>query len=167
MTDYQPDVIRALQKLWVALPVRAPNDGEQDPSRRQREIMEVYCEALSEASSAAVWNTVSNLIAGKIEAASKNFCPRAPELAEYARAEQRRLDAANRPRGISYQPVSHTFKDWRISQRQTTEELARQGFTLAAENLPQDNFVTMARRKALRPGTIWLWAVQEAWSPPA
>jgi len=95
-----PSVIKALQKLWVSLPVRAPNDGAEDPTQRQRDILESYCFALSEFSDEAIWATVDKLRAGKIEEASKNFCPKAPELASYVRAEQTRILASRRERQL-------------------------------------------------------------------
>lgn len=97
---YQPETIRSLQKLWVALPVKAPSDGLTDPGERQRAILETYCEALSDCSSEAVAQTVRLLIAGKIEEASKNFCPKPPELACFVRAEQRKIAMANQERRL-------------------------------------------------------------------
>ena len=95
-----PETIRALQKLWVALPVKAPNDGVSDPGERQRAILETYCEALSDCSPEAIGQTVRLLIAGKIDEASKSFCPKPPELATFVRAEQRKINAAKRERQL-------------------------------------------------------------------
>lgn len=160
----EPSTIKALQALWVALPVRASNDGdEEDPRKRQMQILDAYCFALSEFTSDAVWNTVNALRAGKIEDASKNFCPKAPELASYVRSEQKRLDILKSPRAISYVPVAHEFKDWRVIQRVETDRLAGEGFRCLATELGHDEFVTKARRKAFPAGSVWFWALQECW----
>jgi hypothetical protein len=166
---FKPQTIEALQALWVALPIKAPGefarDSDMDPRERQMAILDAYCFALSDCSSEAVWNTVNNLRAGRIEEASKDFCPKAPKLAEYARAEHRRLQAMNRPKSVTYAPISQPWKDWRIIHRQRAQELAAKGWRLAAENLPLDNGVLMGRRKMWKPGSIWLWAISEMWSP--
>lgn len=138
--------------LWRTLPLRGVTDQEG--------TLADYQFALSDCSAQAVENTVNALRAGLIEDASKDFCPKAPKLAEYARAEQRRLEAINRPRMVSHRPVEHEFKDWRVIQRERTRELAQQGYVLVAENCTQDQ-----SRKFLKPRTRWFWAIQEVWEP--
>lgn len=96
VSQFSPETIRALQKLWVALPVKAPNDGVSDPGERQRAILEAYCEALADCSVEAINVTVRLLIAGRVDEASKSFCPKPPELATFVRAEQRKINAARR-----------------------------------------------------------------------
>lgn len=111
---YRPSTIEALKALWVALPAKASNDGaDGDPRERQRAILDAYCFALSEFSNDAIWNTINNLRTGKIEEASKHFCPKAPELAAYVRSEQARLDAIKSRPAIPYQPTSRPWTDWR------------------------------------------------------
>lgn len=111
---FRPSTIESLKALWVALPLRASNDGDVgDPRERQMQILDTYCFALSEFSSEAIMNTVNNLRAGKIDEASKNFCPKAPELAVFVRAEQKRIDAVKRPKAISYQPIDRPWVDYR------------------------------------------------------
>lgn len=56
------------------------------------------------------------------------------------------------------------MKDWRIIQRQRADELARQGYRLVANGNGLDEMVLKARRHTLPAGTIWLWALQEAWA---
>lgn len=56
------------------------------------------------------------------------------------------------------------MKDWRIIQRRRADELARQGYRLVANGNGLDEMVLKARRHTLPPGTIWLWAIQEAWA---
>lgn len=132
----------------------------------QEGTLEDYCFALSDFSSEAVWNSVNNLRAGKIDEASKDFCPKAPKLAEYVRAEQRRLDAVNRPPAISYSIVKVPFKDWRIIHRQKADALEEQDWVLYPEKLSLEEMKIAARRGRLRIGATWFWSLQEAWMPP-
>lgn len=93
---FRPTVIEELRRLWVALPVRAPEGmAGADPRERQVAILESYCRALAEFTQEAIRKTVDDLEAGRIEDASKDFCPKPPKLAELVRAEQRRQDLAN------------------------------------------------------------------------
>lgn len=93
---FRPTVIEELRRLWVALPVRAPEGmAGADPRERQVAILESYCRALAEFSPEAIRKTVDDLEAGRIEDASKDFCPKPPKLAELVRAEQRRQELAN------------------------------------------------------------------------
>lgn len=159
---FRPTVIEALKTLWVALPVRAPGDVSDDARERQMAILDAYCFALSDCSNEAIWNTVNNLRAGKIEDASRDFCPKAPKLAEYARAEHRRLEAINRPKMVSYKPApSEGFKDMRIVQRQITDKLASEGWFMAADNATIEKF----RTGNFKVRSRHYWAIQEVWSP--
>lgn len=161
---FRPEIIESLTALWVALPLKAPQgEDESDPAARQFAITDAYCRVLRDISPEAVRNVVDALCEGRIKEASKRFCPTVPELAGYAREEQNRLDAINRPKMVSYQPVSQTWKDWRIMQRERTRELAREGFVLIAENVTIDHAVSMARARRWPVGTIWFWAISEAW----
>lgn len=161
---FRPSTIEALKALWVALPLRASNDGDVgDPRERQMQILDTYCFALSEFSSEAIMNTVNNLRAGKIDEASKNFCPKAPELAVFVRAEQKRIDILKAPKHLPYLAAKSDFKDWRIIHRQRTEELADDGFRLLRSAISLDEFVLLGRRKALPTGSIWFWSLQEVW----
>lgn len=119
MTEHwHPDTIRSLQKLWVALPVKAPNDGVSDPKQRQKDIMDAYCEALSDCSNEAVAQTVRLLIAGKIDEASKSFCPKPPELATFVRAEQRKINAARREKMLpAPEPASEFSEEHCVKMR--------------------------------------------------
>lgn len=114
----------------------------------------------------AVRSTVEALTAGRIEEANAKFCPTTAELGRFARAEQRRLDAVNRPPAIGYSIIKVPFKDWRIIHRQKVDDLKAQGWTLAAENLSLDDMVLGSKRRRWITGTIWFWAIAEAWSPP-
>ena len=131
----------------------------------QEGTLEDYCFALSDFDSEAIWNTVNNLRSGKIEEASKDFCPKAPKLAEYVRSEQKRLDILKAPKAIPYIPAVSSFKDWRIIQRARTDELSAQGFRCIAVDIGLDEMVTKSRRKTFPAGTIWFWCLQEAWGP--
>lgn len=92
---FRPTVIEELKRLWVALPVRSPeNMVNADPRERQLAILESYCRALSEFQPEAIRKTVDDLEAGRIEDASKDFCPKPPKLADLVRQEQRRQDLA-------------------------------------------------------------------------
>lgn len=164
--SFRPSTIEALKSLWVALPVRASNDGaDGDPRERQMAILTLYSDVLSEFSETAIWNTVNNLRAGKIEEASKSFCPKAPELAVLVRSEQARLDASNRPKMVSHQPVSRPWKDWNIIQRERTHELAEQGFGLLEKDVPHEIASSRMRQKKYPVGSIWFWCLQEVWGP--
>ena len=155
---YRPAVISSLQKLWVALPIR----GATDP----REVLDVYLAALQDCSATAIELTVEALIAGKIEEANPKYCPSTAELGKFTRIEQRRIEIANTPKPIPYQPVPHNFKDWRIIQRNRADDLRAQGWKLVAENIGIDDAVIAGKRRRHRPGTLWFWALAESWSPP-
>lgn len=88
--SYRPQIIEALTALWRTLPLRGVTD--------EHGVMEDYCFALRNFSEEAVANTVNALREGGIEGASKSFCPTAPQLADYVRAEQGRIDIMSRPR---------------------------------------------------------------------
>lgn len=55
--------------------------------------------------------------------------------------------------------------DWQQRQRARTHELEKQGYILLAENVTQERAVQLTRSKAWPVGTIWFWAIMEAWSP--
>lgn len=154
--SFRPSTIEALKSLWVALPVRASNDGaDGDPRERQMSILSLYCDVLSEFSETAIWNTVNNLRAGKIEEASKSFCPKAPELAVFVRSEQARIDAVNRPKAISYQPVTQPWKDWReVHLNKAFKE--RRAFI---EHATIDQAKSRATRKKYPVGSTWYWSL--------
>jgi hypothetical protein len=166
---FRPSTIEALKALWVALPVRASNDGEiGDPRERQMQILDTYCFALSEFSSEAIWNTVNSLRSGKIEEASKNFCPKAPELAVYVRNEQKRLDAINSPKAIPHFQEPKPFKDWRVIQQLKVEERAKtEGFVLLDDDISLEQFNTNVRRRKYPAGTTFYWAISQVWGPRA
>lgn len=140
-----------------------PIRGVTDP----KEVLDVYLTAVQDCTPVAVRSTVEALIAGKIEDANPKFCPSTAEMARFVRAEQRRLDAINRPPAISYSPVNVPFKDWRIIHRQMADALKSVGWTLVAENLSLDDFTRLSKRRRWGAHTTWFWALAEAWSPPA
>lgn len=154
--SFRPSTIEALKSLWVALPVRASNDGaDGDPRERQMAILQLYCEVLSECSETAIWNTVNNLRAGKIEDASKSFCPKAPELASYVRSEQTRLDALNRPKSIAAQPVNRPWTDWReVHLNRAFKE--NRAFI---EHVTLDQAKARSSRKKYPAGSTWFWSL--------
>lgn len=145
-----------LHILWRTLPFRAGTDLEGTLSDFQF--------ALQDVSVRAVENVVAALRSGLIDDASRDFCPKAPKLADYARAEQRRLDAVNRPKAVGYQPVGHQFKNWQEIHRHRAEELAASGF-VCIPNISIDEMVAGSKRRRWKPGTQWFWSISEAWSP--
>lgn len=145
-----------LHILWRTLPFRGGTDLEGTLSDFQF--------ALQDVSVRAVENIVAALRAGLIEDASRDFCPKAPKLADYARAEQRRLDAVNRPKSVGYQPAAHAFKDWRIVHRECAAELAEKGF-VCIPNVSIEDWVSGGKRRRWKAGTTWFWSISEAWSP--
>lgn len=157
-THFRPPVIEALTVLWRALPPRGVTD--------ERGTMEDYCFALADCSAEAVFNTVNNLRAGKIEEASKSFCPKAPELAVLVRSEQARLDAANRPKAIPYQPKPRDYLVHAVRQRQVTDELAKQGYRCIAKDVDHIMSINMLRKKERGVGSIWFASLLEVWEPP-
>lgn len=165
--SFRPSTIEALKALWVALPVRASNDGaDGDPRERQMSILSLYCDVLSEFSETAIWNTVNNLRAGKIEEASKSFCPKAPELAVLVRSEQARIDAVNRPKSIPYQAPPRDYLVHVVKQRQKANELAAQGFRCIATGVDHPMSLNMTKKKERGVGSIWFASLQEVWEPP-
>lgn len=157
-THFRPPVIEALTVLWRALPPRGVTD--------ERGTMEDYCFALADCSAEAVFNTVNNLRAGKIEEASKSFCPKAPELAVLVRSEQARLDAVNRPKSIPYQPPPRDYLVHVVKQRKQTEELAARGYRCIATGVDHPMSLNMTKKKERGVGSIWFASLQEVWEPP-
>jgi hypothetical protein len=145
--------------LWTALPIR----GVTDP----KEVLDVYLTAVQDCSPMAVRSTVEALTAGRIEEANAKFCPSTAELGRFARAEQRRLDALNRPPAISYSVVKVPFKDWRIIHRQAADALKELYWVKYPKEIEHEEFRLLARRGRIRPGSTWFWSIQEAWMPPA
>ncbi|MDH2092690.1 hypothetical protein N5K21_28755 [Rhizobium pusense] len=157
-THFRPQVIEALTVLWRALPPRGVTD--------ERGTMDDYCFALADCSAEAVYNTVNNLRAGKIEEASKSFCPKAPELAVLVRSEQARLDAVNRPKSIPYQPPPRDYLVHVVRQRKQTEELAARGYRCIATGVDHPTSLNMTKKKERGVGSIWFASLQEVWEPP-
>lgn len=157
-THFRPQVIEALTVLWRALPPRGVTD--------ERGTMEDYCFALADCSAEAVYNTVNNLRAGKIDEASKSFCPKAPELAVLVRSEQARLDAVNRPKSIPYQPPPRDYLVHVVRQRKQTEELAARGYRCIATGVDHPMSLNMTKKKERGVGSIWFASLQEVWEPP-
>lgn len=154
--SFRPSTIEALKSLWVALPLKAPKDGEDgDPRERQMAILSLYADVLSEFSETAIWNTVNNLRSGKIEDASKSFCPKAPELAVLVRSEQARLEAVNRPRAISYQPVERPWVDHR--ERQINQAFKEKRAFIEHSTIDQSQARTRARKYS--PYSVWFWSL--------
>ncbi|AQS61762.2 hypothetical protein A8L48_22630 [Rhizobium rhizogenes] len=125
-----------------------------------------YCFALADCSAEAVYNTVNNLRAGKIEEASKSFCPKAPELAVLVRSEQARIDAVNRPKSIPYQAPPRDYLVHVVKQRQKANELAAQGFRCIATGVDHPMSLNMTKKKERGVGSIWFASLQEVWEPP-
>lgn len=157
-THFRPPVIEALTVLWRALPPRGVTD--------ERGTLEDYCFALADFSAEAVFNTVNNLRAGKIEEASKSFCPKAPEFAVLVRSEQARLDAVNRPKSIPYQPPPRDYLVHVVRQRKQTEELAKRGYRCIATGVDHPMSLNMTKKKERGVGSIWFASLQEVWEPP-
>ncbi len=150
-------VIEALNLLWITLPLRGVTD--------ERGTLESYGFALEGNSVEAINNTVNMLRRGEIADASKEWCPKAPKLAEYVRDEQRRIDALNRPKYIPQQPISRPWKDWNVIQRERTKELQEQGFVCLATDIGHDVASSRMRQKRYPVGSIWFWCIQEIWGP--
>ncbi len=146
-THFRPPVIEALTTLWRALPPRGVTD--------ERGTMDDCCFALADCSAEAIINTVNNLRAGKIEDASKSFCPKAPELAVLVRSEQARIDAVNRPKAISYQPVNRPWVDHR--ERQISQAFKEKRAFIEHATIDQSQARTRARKYA--PYSVWFWSL--------
>lgn len=162
---FRSPVIDSLKALWVALPIKAPASDDDDPSERQMAILDAYCYALRSYSPEAISNTIDYLREGKIKGASLRFCPTSPELATYVRDEQSRLDAINRPKGVTYAPAERPWRDWRAIHRERTRDLAGIGFRLLAERVDHASAVAMASRRLFPIGSIWFWSISEVWGP--
>lgn len=131
----------------------------------QEATLASYLFALQEFSVEAIKNTIGKLCLGQLADAHKRYSPAAPELATYVREEQNRLDAINRPKSVSYQPVSRPWKDWKIIQRATARELEAKGFVCVATGITHDMACARARQKRDPAGSVWFWCIEEIWSP--
>lgn len=160
---FRPPVIECLQALWVSLPVKAPMDAkDNDAYERQAAILDAYCYALRSVSPEAIRNVVDALRDGRIKDASKRFCPTAPELATYARDEQARLDAINRPRTITYQAESRPFRDMRIVQRQAIADERR----AIIEQVSVEEARVRVKQGRYPVGSRFYWAIETMAGPP-
>lgn len=93
------------------------------------------------------------------------FCPRPPELANMVRAEQRRIDAINRPRLPAPAVVQKPYIEISIKHRIRADELQRDGYVLAASGVNHEAFARLAKNRGLPPKSIHLWAIDEVWTP--
>jgi hypothetical protein len=152
-------VLNALRTLWITLPLRGVTD--------EQGTLDAYGFALEPFSIEAIQNTINSLRRGEIEDASKQWCPRPPELASFVRAEQKRLEAIHSRPAVSYAPVDVPFKDWRVIHRQRANDLQAAGFGLFRKEVTIDIFSLGCRRRAWPAGSIWFWCIEEVWAPPA
>lgn len=110
----------------------------------------------------AIQSAAARFIRGEVEGHKRNRCPTVAEFAAECRSEHSRFRVKDRPKPIAYQAVSRPWKDWSIAQRQRTEELAAEGYVLLAKGVTHEQ----SRSSGKWPvGTIWFWAIQEAWGP--
>lgn len=161
-------VTQALNSLWVSLPLQGAAKGTSDQERHesQRQTMNAFGNALDGYSLAAINNVISALCRGEVEGQNVRWSPTAPELSQYVRSEQKRLDAINRRPAISHQPVeTGGYKDWRIIHRQQTKELEQKGYRLVQDSVSIDTFNLLGRRKKWQIGATWFWSLQEVWAP--
>lgn len=150
--------LSALRTLWITLPLRGVTD--------EQGTLDAYGFALEPFSIEAIGNTVNMLRRGEIKEASKEWCPKPPQLAEYVRSEQARLDAANRPKAIPYQPPPRDYLVHVVKQRQKADELASQGFHCIATGVDHIMSINMGKSKKRSVGSIWFASLQEVWEPP-
>ena len=95
------------------------------------------------------------------------FCPRPPELANMVRAEQRRIDAENRPWLPSPAIAERAFNDLSVTHRLRADELAKSGYVLVAEGVDHEGFATLAKSRGIPTGSRHLFAISEIWAPQA
>lgn len=125
---------------------------------------QAYMYAIKGVSVAALARVAGKLMRGEYERDNAAFIPSPPEFAILAREEQRRINEAAKPR-IDPTPRSQPFKDLRVTQRQRSEELAREGFVLFATDVNHEKFASMAKARKLPVGSRHLWAIDEVWAP--
>lgn len=152
--------MEALNTLWITLPLKNVTD--------ERATLEAYGFALEPFSIEAIQNTINALRRGEIEGASTVWCPRPPELASYVRAEQKRLDAVNRPPAMAYRPVDRNIPPITFAEQQEAkrDELRKRGYVLVKANVSQEAFVMGCNRKAWPVGAIRAYQTDEVWAPP-
>lgn len=125
-----------------------------------------YLVALEGMPPATLKSVVIQLIKG-IWREDVKFCPRPPELANMVRAEQRRIDAQNRPRLPGPAIVERAFNDIKITHRLRADELAKAGYVLIAEGVDHDGFSKLAKSRGIPAGSRHLFATSEIWAPQA
>lgn len=139
-----------------------PTSQGTDPDM-QMTAFAIACEgARIEAMKAAV----KAYIQGKVKRDNHTFAPSAAEFAEQVKAEQARIDALNRQPALPPAPHHKEFVDHVNRQRRETTELERQGYRKLADNIGQEEMNTLSKRRRFPAGTVWKWALQEAWSKP-
>lgn len=148
----------ALRTLWITLPLRAVTD--------EQGTLDAYGFALEPFSIEAIGNTVNMLRRGEIKEASKEWCPKPPQLAEYVRSEQARLDAINRPKAIPYQPPPRDYLVHQIKQRRDADELAKKGFYCLAKEVDHIMSINMWKTQKRSVWSVWFASLQEVWEPP-
>lgn len=133
---------------------------------RQEQVLKAYGLALDGYSIEAISNVVTALGRGEVEGQSTKWCPTPPELSKYVRSEQARLDAANRPKAIPYQPPPRDYLAHVVKQRQKADELASRGFHCIATGVDHIMSINMGKSKKRSVGSIWFASLQEVWEPP-
>lgn len=154
---WQLQVIEQMNLLWNTLPLKSATDP--------RATLEAYGFALEGNSIEAIRNVINALRRGEIAEASKTFCPRAPELADMVRAEQRKIDATNRRPAISSRPIERPWTDYRARQRQETYDLMPRGYELHSTGVSQETWHRKCLQRAWPIGAKYKWALEEVWSP--
>jgi len=152
-------VLNALRTLWITLPLKGVTD--------EQGTLDAYGFALEPFSIEAIQNTVNSLRRGEIEDASKQWCPRPPELAAFVRTEQKRLDALNRKPAVSYVPMDRTVPFMSLDEMREIKEgeLRHLGYDLIKAEVSIDTFVMGCNRKIWPVKAVWFWQLQAVWAP--
>lgn len=144
-----------IRPMFIALP--APRGVEVE------DLLRGYLIALDDLPLDALKSVVIKLVKGTWHEEVK-FCPRPPELANMVRDEQRRIDLIKSPR-LPAPAANKPFKDIRVTQRLSAEELQKAGYVLHARCESHEAFATLAKRRQLPVGATHLWAIDEIWAP--
>ena len=160
------EAIKSLLAAGLALPTAMNPD--QAPA--------VYGFALKGSSIHGLKRSVAKIIRGEYKI-HKAFIPNPPELATLVRAEtQSIVDDLGRAksmleareakdRRVAAPSKAPLLNDLRVTHGIRADELARKGFVFIVSCTSHDEFSRMGKRKQVPAGSIYLWAIDEVWSP--
>lgn len=169
--------IQSMMNAGLTFPGSIDADDDRVGDKRP-DPADVYAYALQDVPLYGLRRATEKLIKGEYAGNPDillGVIPKPPVLAAISRLEAKplvddrirlteRQKYAQAPRLVSSQP-SPDFKDWRKLQAERVRDLKCQGFYQVESKVTLDEFVARGRRRVYAAGTLFFWALQEAWAP--